>query len=161
MRNHPRAWLGLGIALIVLAMPFMLTLAVHGQGLFELGDGTESPGSADILGSSDQAGPDWADIFDPDGNVRSNPGIDEIFVVDSLAAGGATDSTTFTSSNKNTDPPSIWQWGSGNIPAKDDLSNVYGLAAIDAANEMYLYFGLERIDPGGDSHLTLRSIKFR
>jgi hypothetical protein len=43
----------------------------------------------------------------------------------------------------------------GNVPAKDDLSNVYLYLASNEADELILYAGLERLDPSGDSHIDI------
>jgi hypothetical protein len=101
------------------------------------------------------------------------------FIQDPSSAGGASDPTTFSgfgTSNKNTDPISTadcanrtppltgsdctpWGWDPGNIPAKDDLTNVYSYETIptsgDFANHLILYAGAEREDPSGDSHLDI------
>ncbi len=157
-RNHSRsrlALLGLSLAGIAAIIPLMVVSAVHVEGLFELGDGSETPGSADILGDSVQAGPDWQDIFGADiENPTLHGGISADFVIDDLAIKGKIDSTTFVSGNKNTDPVSNWSWGAGNVPAKDDLSNLYGYATV-MEGDLILYLGIERIDPSGDSHLDI------
>jgi hypothetical protein len=101
-------------------------------------------------------------------------GIAAAFISDPSSAGGASDPTTFSgfgTSNKNTDPVSTadctapgnnypsctpWGWDPGNIPAKDDLTNVYAYEVINPANShLLLYGGAEREDPSGDSHLDL------
>ena len=164
---RPRLWLWMvGIAALALAlvMPLNLAFAVHADGLFELGDVAGSPGSADILGS-DQPGPDWADLFDDSAQLKLEAlqtygGLAAVFIQDELATKGAVDSTTFTGS-KNDDPHSDWTHVAGNVPAKDDLSNVYLYATTDDDNDpntvddLILYAGLERLDPGGSSHVDI------
>ena len=41
------------------------------------------------------------------------------------------------------------------MPAKDDLSNVYLYAVTNELGELILYAGLERLDPGGSSHVDI------
>lgn len=111
-----------------------------------------------------QGGPDWADLFDGSGQLYPNAlqtygGLAAVFNMDERASKGAVDSTTFTGS-KNDDLHSSWQWVTGNVPAKDDLSNVYLYATTKdnpdpMVDDMILFAGLERIDPGGDSHVDI------
>jgi hypothetical protein len=157
--------LGLALAGILLLVQILLVSAVHDDDLFELGDVDGTVGSADIQGS-EQAGPDWADIFEAGGAIKdtnnnSIPDFDEIygglavyFIIDEIAIKNKDDSTTFSGASKNGDPISSWQWDTGNVPGKDDLVNVYGYATA-SAGELYLYAGLERLDPAGDSHLDI------
>ncbi|UCD99607.1 MAG: hypothetical protein JSV42_02435, partial [Chloroflexota bacterium] len=78
----PRLWLWMmGIAALALALtlPLNLAFAVHGDNLFELGTMTLDdenkpvwlPGSADIEGDENRDnGPDWADIFNANREVK-------------------------------------------------------------------------------------------
>ena len=137
--------------------------AVHDDNLFELG-GVQA---ADILGDGNAAnGPDWADIFDGAGNPVGLPafgGVAASFIMDDNSLRGGVDRTTFSGaggSNKNNDPISgagdTWHWDSGNVPAKDDLTNVYAYAKQNPADgHLVLYSGFERLDPSGDSHLDI------
>ena len=169
--SGPRLWLWMiGISALALALvfPLRMAFAVHDDGLFELGnglDGDAAVGSADIIGDLIQGGPDWDDLFDASGNLKSGAldtygGLAAVFIMDERASKGAKDNTTFTGS-KNNDPHSAWQWVTGNVPAKDDLSNVYLYAATKAnpdpqkVDDLILYAGLERLDPGGDSHIDI------
>jgi hypothetical protein len=139
--------------------------------LFELGNGSPTgTGSADIVGSPSQAGPDWADIFDAMGKVISlQGGVDAVFKADPLAVGGGLDPSTYSGaggSNKNNDPITpfpggdVWHQAPGNVPAKDDLSNVYAWFTIDPSNShLIAYFGIERIDPNGDSHIDIELLQ--
>jgi len=98
------------------------------------------------------------------------------FIADPSSAGGASDPSTFSgfgTSNKNNDaistadcaartPPLTgsacdpWGSASGNVPAKDDLTNVYAYEVVNPANNhLILYGGIERETPGGDSHVDL------
>jgi hypothetical protein len=152
--------------------------AVHDTGDFELGPTPTAPEAniTNILGNATDEGPDWADIFDANGDVVSLfGGHAAAFIQDESSAAGATDPTTFSgfgTSNKNNDaistadcenrdPPltgsdcAPWGWAGGNIPPKDDLSNVYAYEVIDDNDDLIIYAGLERADPSGDSHLDL------
>lgn len=137
--------------------------AVHLNNQFELGPGLSSDegGLTNILGdglSSD--GPDWADIFGSNGQVVYAGAIAQ-FLKDDLSQSGAVDTTTYSGaggSNKNTDPISAWHWATGNVPAKDDLSNVYAYATLDSGH-LVIYVGFERITANGDSHIDLEFFK--
>ena len=105
--NKPRIWLwmmGIGALALALVIPLNMAFAVHDEGLFELGtpvdDGNGNlvwlPGSADIQGNDIEPGPDWADLFDENKNLK--PGVPEIFggvtavfIEDELAAKGGQD----------------------------------------------------------------------
>ena len=140
-----------------------------------LGNGTDpGPDWADLFNadgsnkdSDGDGSPDFIEVFG--GHAAA-------FIPDPSAAGGATDPTTFAgfgTSNKNNDPVSAadcaartppltgsgcdpWGWDAGNVPAKDDLTNVYAYEVIDPANgHLILYGGIERETPNGDSHVDL------
>jgi len=158
-------------AFIVLAS--VTAFAVHVHGLFELGpDG----GTTDIQPDTGIPGPDWADLFftNISGDVvdkdvapangipdyKDYGGLDAKFLKDDLAVGKLTDATVFTTASKNNDPISSLEWGDGNAPAKDDLSNAYVYATLDDSfnpdpPHLILYVGLERIAPNGDSHIDI------
>ncbi|HEX9711235.1 MAG TPA: hypothetical protein VGB52_01625 [Actinomycetota bacterium] len=158
--------------------------AVHSNGsvnndLFELG-----PTAAPVTGATDAtniignqaAGPDWDNLCDAngvsDGFVHSNivirddddntiPDAFETYggrgvacIGDDLSVAGAVDRTIFAESNKNNDDPDTWNWDTGNVPVKDDLSNVYGFA-IEDEGDLIIYAGLERLSPNGDSHVDI------
>jgi hypothetical protein len=152
-------------SILVLGMLFLIPViasAVHNTNLFELGDGTEMDGTADIEDDTNSDAPDWEVVFTevpPDsGNWVYNPsagGLDAIFIADGLDERNSSDDTAFIGSNKNNDPITSWQWGTTSINSKSDLSNVYAFGARNANEDLILYFGLERIDPGGDSHLDI------
>jgi uncharacterized repeat protein (TIGR01451 family) len=149
------------LAFLLAVLVVSSSRAVHVDGLFELGDGTLAPGSADILGSDVQPGCDWGDLFDADPTddeiadaVEACGGIAALFVADDLARAGSKDDTVFTNgSAKNNDPVVLWNWDSSSVPAKDDLANVYAFATLDAAGDLILFAGLERIKASGDSHV--------
>jgi len=149
--------------------------AVHDDNLFELG-GVQA---ADILGDNNAAnGPDWGrtgqagddGIFDASGSPVGLPadGVASAFIADETSQAGGVDRTTFSGaggSNKNNDAISdedagapdsdTWHWDSGNVPAKDDLTNVYAYATFNAANDLIFYAGFERLAPEGDSHIDI------
>ncbi|MEO1751945.1 hypothetical protein [Thiofaba sp. EF100] len=149
-------------------------------GMLELGanedtvnDGADF-GRANILGDSSKAGPDWADLFGANhGYLDVNPanGIPDYkdygaiiatFVRDDLAGENINltpkiigDRTVFAGTNKNSDPISSYAWKGGSVPSKDDVSNGYFMARRNAANELLIYGGFERIANDGDSHIDI------
>jgi len=142
--------------------PAVVLLAVHGDGLFELGDGFELGGAADISGDPVQAGCDWADLFDADPTeeeiaeaVANCGGISAFFVADQLSQRSKDDTTFSKRSSKNEDPIADWTWTTGSSPAKSDLSNFYTYATLNDLNELIIYVGIERLDPSGDSHIDV------
>jgi archaellum component FlaG (FlaF/FlaG flagellin family) len=173
------------LAIATMALFFVVgAQAVHNDGLFELGPTATAPeaGITNILGNATDAGPDWADLFGADtlpiaGALATYGGLADAFIADPSSAAGATDPTTFSgfgTSNKNVDPVSTsdctapgntypsctpWGWAGGNIPPKDDLTNVYAYETVptagDFANHLIVYGGIEREDPSGDSHVDL------
>jgi Prealbumin-like fold domain len=174
------------VACLGLAVIGPSALAVHDDNLFELGPSQ----GADILSDTSTAnGPDWADtaghpgIFDANRNpvgLAAFGGAAAAFLNDDTSQKGASDRTTFSGaggSNKNNDPISAadcaarvppltgsacdtWHWDAGNVPAKDDLVNVYAYAKIRPSdNHLIIYSGFERLDPNGDSHIDLEFLK--
>ncbi|MGI0019494.1 MAG: hypothetical protein ACREAY_03380 [Nitrososphaera sp.] len=163
------------ILLAGLLIGFPMTAAVHDDNLFELG-GVQA---ADILGDDNAAnGPDWGfvagtsddGLFNATGfpvGLAASGGIDAQFIIDDTSQKGAIDKTTFSGaggSNKNNDPifgaGDTWHWDSGNVPAKDDLVNVYAYATVNPANDhLVIYAGFERLDPSGDSHIDIEFLQ--
>jgi hypothetical protein len=140
---------------VLLVFSVAVALAVHDEGLFELGDDLGTPGSADIAGDGNQSGPDWADIFGSGGNVDDlHGGLAAEFIADEISSKQSSDPTTFESRNKNSDPISSWEWGAGGVASKGELSNFYVYATSNASN-LIIYAGLERVDPGGDTHVDI------
>jgi hypothetical protein len=120
-----------------------------------------------LTDSDNDGNPDFREVFG--GHAAA-------FIADPSSAGGALDPSTFSgfgTSNKNNDPISDedcanrtppltgsdcapWGWDPGNVPAKDDLTNVYSYEKISPANNhLLLYAGVEREDPSGDSHVDI------
>ncbi len=116
-------------------------------------------------------------------DCEESPGKECAFIADPSSAGGATDPSTFSgfgTSNKNNDPVSTgdcanrtpplagsdcnpWGWDGGNVPAKDDLTNVYAYEVVPTsgprAGHVIIYGGLERESPSGDSYVDLEFFK--
>src|SRR5207247_10051256 len=159
------AMLVIGVmALAALSVPS--TRAVHDDTLFELGPGKSSDegGKTNILGDGDASnGPDWADIFNGAGTYLGGfGGLAGTFIKDDTSQSGSSDRTTFSGaggSNKNNDPSArpgdTWHWDSGNVPAKDDLVNVYAYATLSPTGHLVVYAGFEGLDPSGDSHIEV------
>ncbi len=152
---------GLLVFGILVLLAGTVYLAVHDDGLFELGDGSGGSGTADIVGSDTQPGCDWAELFGADPTpeaiaqaVADCGGVDAAFTTDPLSIGKATDETVFVKgSAKNDTPITEWRWNTGNSPSKDDLTNFYAYATLDAELDLMLYTGVERLDASGDSHI--------
>ena len=162
--------------------------AVHDDNLFELGPAQNADILSDgnAANGPDWAATTTTPpngIFD--GN-RDPVGLEEFggaaaaFLFDDTSQKGASDRTTFSGaggSNKNNDPISdadcaartppltgsacdTWHWDSGNVPAKDDLVNVYAYAKVNPADgHLIIYSGFERLDPNGDSHIDIEFLK--
>ncbi|HEY9288799.1 MAG TPA: class F sortase [Candidatus Dormibacteraeota bacterium] len=88
--------------------------------------------------------------------------ISSAFIVDPLSSDttscGAGDPTTFRSSVKNGDPINGIAYGPGNVPNKDDLSDVYAVSHA-TANRPELFFGAERLTDNGDSHIDFEFLQ--
>src|SRR5262245_18358397 len=145
-------------ACLLLVLPLAVLLAVHNDGFFELGNVAGASGSADILGSGAQPGPDWEDLFTSTGALKDSDhdgtpdavevygGLAAQFIQDDRSTSNTVDRTTFAGSNKNNDAISTWNWDTGNNPPKDDLVNTYSYAEINSSGELIIYAGLERLD---------------
>lgn len=146
-------------ALLIMTGGMMTAYAgVQNNGKFELGDDSVTPsqGSADILGSSTQPGPDWADIFtDNSGTVTGGlfGGEAAAFTKDDLAQ----DRTVYSGGpgDKNSFIVTDWTWTTSSVPAKDDISNAYAYAVKDSIGHLIIYVGAERLAPNGDSHIDV------
>lgn len=133
---------------------------VHGDPLFELGDGVDPavPGIADILGS-EQPGPDWDDLFNADRTLRDqfdelgNPGgngvpdfldtygavrvrRDASFIFDDISGGSTLDPTAWI------EPGVV---GSSIVASGHDLGNIYAYGAFNSQLESIMYLGAERL----------------
>jgi len=119
---------------------------VYSAGLFELGDGLAPAGfagAADILGTADQPGPDWADLFTaaggPQGGVRG-----AVFIADDVSLGSGFEGTALAGS------PDLVR--NGTVAAAHDIGNAFAYSTRDAAGHTVLYLGAERLSDG-DSYL--------
>lgn len=83
--------------------------------------------------------------------------VSTLFVVDPLSsdttACGAGDSTVLGGGLKNGDDISTFSFSTGNVPAKDDLGNIYAVSRIRADGHHELFFAAERTVNNGDSHM--------
>lgn len=132
--------------------------------LFELGDGSDPvvPGAADVLGASEQGGPDWGDLFDAQRGMRdvydefgalNSNGVpdfldtfgslrlrrDAAFLVDEISAGTGVDDSILVG------PGAL---GSGTVAPAYDLGNAYAYSAFNGSGDLILYTGIERLTPG-------------
>lgn len=135
---------------------------VQDNGLFELGNNTATPaqGSADILCSETQAGPDWNCLFSATG-VAVSPlptgGQAAVFLGDDVSAGSLTDRTVYSGGpgDKNSDTIDHWTWGTSSVPVKDDIGNAYAYAVKDSNDHLIIYVGGERLSNSGDAHIDV------
>lgn len=157
----------LGLALLIGA-GFLLGSApasaqgVYGSGLFELGDGQPPagmPGLADIAGDPAQAGPDWADLFGPDGkpvddfpyDANGNPLGDGVpdyrqvwggdgvaFVADDVSLGVAQETSARCDKGVRR----------ATAAADQDLGFAYFYRTHDGQGRGVLYAGFERLGDG-------------
>ena len=88
--------------------------------------------------------------------------ISAIFVVDPISgdttACGVGDPTTFNG-GKNGDAINSYGFGTGPVPAKDDLSDVYAVSHTRANGHPEIYFGAERLVNNGDSHMDFEFLQ--
>lgn len=141
--------------------------SVYGSGLFEVGDGQPPPGAAghgDVLGSLEQLGPDWEDLFDAEGRPRDdypydsqgNPvgngvpdyrelygGLWARFEADDVSLGSGFEGSALHAGG------GVYN---ATVPADHDIGNAYVYSTLDAAGNLVLYAGAERLGDG-DSHL--------
>jgi hypothetical protein len=119
---------------------------VYSSGLFELGDGQAPPGfagAADVLGTADQPGLDWGDLFTAEGNPRDGA-LGTVFIADDVSLGSGFESTALAGS------PDLVR--NGTVAAANDLGSAYLYATRDAAGHTVLYLGVERLSDG-DSYV--------
>ena len=121
------------------------TVNVSGSGgLFNCG----SPGS----GSAPPSPPGLTAAASADKSIVST-----LFAVDPLSsdttACGAGDSTVLGGGLKNGDDINTFNFSTGNVPAKDDLGNIYAVSRIRADGHHELFFAAERLVNNGDSHM--------
>ena len=90
--------------------------------------------------------------------------ISAVFVVDPISGDttpcGAGDPTIFSGGGpKNGDAISSYTAGTGPVPAKTDLSNVYAVSHTRADGHPEVYFGAERLVNNGDSHMDFEFLQ--
>lgn len=90
--------------------------------------------------------------------------IGSAFIVDPIAgdsAGcGGNDPTILTGGGpKNGDAIGSYTVGSGSVPAKTELSNVYAVSHTKADGHPEVYFGAERLVNNGDSHMDFEFLQ--
>ena len=124
-------------------VPGVVNLSGSG-GLFNCG----SPG----LGSAPPNAPTLMPAVAADLSIVS-----AVFIVDPISsdttACGAGDSTIFGGGLKNGADINTFTSTSGSVPAKDDLSNIYGVSRIRPDGHHELFFAAERLINNGDSHM--------
>jgi hypothetical protein len=119
---------------------------LYGAGLFQLGDGKVPvgfSGMARIERAAGQKGPDWADLFDANGEPVARlharfGGTWALFIADDVSRGTAPDDTALAGS------PGLVRRG-GVRPA-DDIGNVYGYQTADAKGSPKIFLGVERLN---------------
>jgi hypothetical protein len=102
----------------------------------------------------------------PPQQVATDPSIlDTAFIVDPLSsdvtACGTGDPTVFTATGgeKNGDFLPGMTYSTGSVPPKDEISNVYGLSRLEAGGSGEVYFGAERVETSGDSHIDFEFLQ--
>lgn len=125
---------------------------------------------ANIVDDPPAAPLDWASLFTSTGADKTVSGIlARSFIADSISsdplpapckAGSKGDPTTLVSggSDKNGDPINTLEFEPNAVPHKDDITNVYSAALLDGADTVF-YFGLERAETEGDSHVDFEFLR--
>jgi plastocyanin len=118
-------------------------------GLFDGGvyNGNTTPPTAPARTGTDSAIPDAEFKVDP-------------LSVDNTSCPQTGDPTVYTGagSETNGDPLSTDTFGTGSVPNKDDLSNVYAAAHISGSTSE-VFFGAERVINNGDSHMDFEFLQ--
>lgn len=106
----------------------------------------ELPGYANLVGAG-VSGPGWVDIFDSKGKVKDlRGGVSAAFIEDNISAGVATDMSKLVSANTV---------DNGTVQAVNDLGNAYVYRTVDAAGNLVLFAGVERLGvAGGTSYIV-------
>lgn len=96
----------------------------------------ELPGHANLVGAGGP-GPGWGDIFDSSGKVKDlRGGVNAAFIEDNISAGVATDMSVLISAD---------YVNNGTVQAVNDLGNAYVYRTADAAGNLVLFAGVERL----------------
>ena len=88
--------------------------------------------------------------------------LDAVYGRDYLGVNSLTDSTTFTIACKNGDNPSVWKGGSGKIPDKNDLVDVYAHMrrdGIDVHDSLWLFAGVSTVGTSGSRYFDVELYK--
>ena len=142
---------------------------VYGSGMFELGDAQTPPGFAgmgDILLDGEQEGPDWEDIFNPDGSWRDDypydpnglpmgngiPDFQElyggkwaVFTADYVSTGSEFEGSALNANGEIVNSV---------VNADHDIGNAYVYWTTDSAGNTVMFAGAERLG-AGDSQLEI------
>ena len=176
LKPHTKAFVIVAITIAAFLLPAFLYLpaaatptSVDSLGLLQLGTATGGAHIQSCTGDSCGTGLAWGQIFGSTGTVVTlGPnGVAGTFIAENPNVPDF--STFFSTSNKNSfaistsDPCFIagtcsgpLVWGTGSVPAKDVLTNVYSYGATNPTNgHLILYTGFERIAPNGDSHIDV------
>jgi len=89
--------------------------------------------------------------------------VSAVFIVDPIktdsTACGAGDPTIFGGGFKNGDDLNTFTSTTGSVDPKNDLSNVYAVSRIRPDGHHELFFGAERLDSNGDSHMDFEFLQ--
>ncbi|NMH63603.1 DUF11 domain-containing protein [Shewanella salipaludis] len=139
LTKSPAFILGLAIGLFA-----PTTLAVHDEGIFEL------EGNA----IQDSVAPpyDWETLYNGGLNNGGNTTAFTGIVNDEPNAQGI-DTSIFTGGRKDIQPIAQWAHKAGSSPDKDEITNAYAAAYNNAAGDLLIYFGADRISNKGDAFM--------
>lgn len=157
--------LGIGPATAAPSSVLELDANIRSDGGLDWGAGGGSPGTGGAFGGGVFVGP--ATTPAPPAATAALTGVPGhvagVFAVDPLSGdggpcasgGGGGDPTVFTGAGgeKNGDRIDTMTFGTGSVPNKDELSNVYAVAHSPAAGTAEVFFGAERVVTDGDSHV--------
>ncbi len=133
----------LALQSVQLAAP-QAALAVHNEGLFEM-DGNASDQAA--------AGDDWEAVFE-----GTDSAFDTRFIVDPVDSD--TDKTFTGGSTKDDLNITSWLWKNAKASqAKNDITNAFAAAYINADNETIAYFGLNKWEADGNNFVGFWFLK--
>jgi len=134
------------LAVAGLLMFTLVALAVHDLGLFELDRNAQDPGGGPLPD-------DWATLYGGGGNAEEFTGV--------LPDIGSDGGTQFQGGGSKDDLDiTQWLWKLGEPLDKDDITNAYSAAylnAVDTGNnnvdDLILYFGLDRFSANGSAQV--------
>ncbi len=132
------------------AVPGVVNVSGAG-GLFNCG----SPG----VGSAPPNAPTLTPAAAADATIVSSLFVVDPISSDTTTACGAGDPTVLGGGLKNGAPISSFTFGTGSVPAKDDLGNIYAVSRIRADGHHELFFAAERLVNNGDSHMDFEFLQ--